>query len=78
MLPRQEGVGLSGGGALWETKGRLSLGRPAGPAPLAQPWPELLSALAGTGPGPKVRFWKNAFGSCPETWSFWVADTSVP
>lgn len=76
--PGRRGVGLSRGGALWETEWRLSLGRPAGPAPFGQPWPELLSALAGTGPGPKVRFWKNAFGSCPETWSSRVPDPSVP
>lgn len=70
MLPRLVGSGLSGEGALWE-EWRLSPMKPVVPAPPAQAWLEPLSALAGTGPGPKVQPWKSVFGSSPETWFFW-------
>lgn len=70
MLPRLVGSGLSGEGALWE-EWSLSPRKPVVPAPPAQAWLEPLSALAGTGPGPKVRPWKSVFGSDPEPWFSW-------
>ena len=77
MLPRLVGSGLSGEGALWE-EWRLSPMKPVVPAPPAQAWLEPLSALAGTGPGPKVQPWKSVFGSSPETWFFWFQTLLSP
>lgn len=70
MLPRLAGSGLSGEGALWD-EWRVSPMKPVVPAPPAQAWLEPLSALADTGPGPKVWPWKSVFGSNPETWFSW-------
>lgn len=77
MLPRLVWSGLSGEGALWE-EWRLSPMKPVVPAPPAQAWLEPLSALAGTGPGPKVQPWKSVFGSSPETWFFWFQTLLSP